>query len=165
MMNVLRWLTAASVGAAILSSVAAAAIAQTPAELVKQRQDLMDGWYPKFYKSFAEVARGQSTDIAAVPAKAKEAAALVRTIPSLFPAGTGHDVVATTRAKPEIWSDRAQFEANVTTLATETEKLGDVAKTGDLAAYKAQYAAVGKACTSCHGGPTKSGGPFRTEEN
>ena len=164
-MNVLRWLIAPSVGALIMSAVTVAAIAQTPAEIVKQRQDLMDQWYPKFLKSFAEVARGQSTDIAGVPAKAKEAATLVRTIPSLFPAGTGHDVVPTTRAKPEIWSNRTQFEANVAALATETEKLGDIAKSGDIEAYKTQYAAVGKACTSCHGGPTKSGGPFRMEEN
>jgi cytochrome c556 len=164
-MHISRWLIAAGVGAAIMSTATTSAIAQTPAEIVKQRQDLMDGWYPKFYKSFAEIARGQSTDIAAVPAKAKEAATLVRTIPSLFPPGTGQDVVPTTRAKPEIWSNRTQFDANVAALATETEKLGDIAKSGDIEAYKTQYAAVGKACTSCHGGPSKSGGPFRMEGN
>jgi len=159
------------VGALVLGAIAAAAIAGTevlaqasPAETVKTRQDLMESFYPKYYRGFVQVSRGQSTDIASIPEKAKEAAAEVRKIPSLFPPGTGRDAGLKTRAKPEIWSERAEFEANAAKLATETEKLGDIAKGGDIEAVKAQVAVVGQACAACHGGPTKSGGKFRFEE-
>ena len=68
--------------------------------------------------------------------------------PALFPDGTqtGHE----TKAKPEIWSDRAGFEKAAATMAAAADRLGDVAKTGDKAAFKAAFEDLGKACGSCH---------------
>jgi cytochrome c556 len=163
------------IGALVLGVMAAAAIATdvaaqapaapaTPAEAVKARKDFMNGLWTNYYRGFVQVARGESTDLAAVSDKAQEAAAAVRRIPSLFPAGSGPDVVPGTRAKPEVWSQRAEFEAAAAKLADETAKLGDIAKGGNLDATKAQVAVVGQACAGCHGGPAKSGGKFRTEE-
>ncbi len=137
--------------------------AQDPAQTVKARQDLMKSLFPNYYRGFNQVARGESTDIASIPAKARQASAAVRTMPALFPAGTGRDVVPTARAKPEIWSQRAEFEKTAATLAAETDKLGEIAQAGNLEAVKTQVAAVMKSCTGCHGGPAKSGGKFRFE--
>jgi cytochrome c556 len=158
-------------GALVLGVIAAAAVAQTdvlaqanPAEAAKARKDLMESLWPNYYRGFVQIARGESTDIASVPEKAQQAAAAVRRIPSLFPPGSGREAVPTTRAKPEIWSQRAEFEATAAKLAEETDRLGEIAKGGNLDAVKAQVAAVGQACAGCHGGPTKSGGKFRAEE-
>ncbi len=68
--------------------------------------------------------------------------------PALFPDGTqtGHE----TKAKPEIWSDRAGFEKAAATMAATAEKLGEVAKTGDKAAFATAFDAMGKTCGGCH---------------
>jgi len=158
------------VGALVLGLVTAAAIGipvlaqqMAPADAVKARQDLMKGLFPNHFRAFVAIARGESTDIASLPEKTQLAVAEVRKLPALFPPGTGREAVPATRGKPEIWSERAEFEANAAKLADETAKLGDIAKGGNLDAVKAQVAAVNQACTGCHGGPPKSGGKFRFE--
>lgn len=75
---------------------------------------------------------------------------------SLFPEGTGPDKVKS-ESKPEIWTQRDKFLAAAAAFEAETLKLVDVAKTGDLAAYKAQTDKVGQACGACHE-------PFRVED-
>lgn len=158
------------IGALVLGVAAAALVAQSgvlaqpaPADVVKARQDLMKSLFPTYYRGFVQVARGESTDIASIPQKAQQAAAEVRRFVTLFPPGTEAGKVPNARAKPEIWSQQAEFRAAADKLATETERLGEIARGGDLNAVKAQVANVTQACGGCHGGPPKSGGKFRTE--
>ena len=146
-----------------LALVAGAAGAQDVKAVVKERQDLMGGLFRNYYRDFSQVARGESTDVAGIPAKSQQAVAALQKFGTLFPTGTGREAVPDTRAKPEVWSQRANFDAALTKLITETQKLGDVAKTGGVDAVKTQYAVVAEACGGCHGGPGKSGGTFRFE--
>jgi cytochrome c556 len=140
-----------------------AAWAQDAAQAVKERHEIMKDLWSNYYRGFAQVARGESTDVASIPQKASEASATIRHFVTLFPPGSSPDKFPETRAKPEIWSDRAGFEATANTLATETDRLGEAAKSGNVDAVKAQFAKVSQACGGCHGGPTKSGGKYRTE--
>ena len=55
-----------------------------------------------------------------------------------------------TKALPEIFTDKAKFEAAADRLMAETAKLGQVARARDEAGVKAQFGAVGKACGGCH---------------
>jgi cytochrome c556 len=55
-----------------------------------------------------------------------------------------------TRAKPEIWSERAKFDAAASKMQDEMVKLNAAAKTGDPAALKAAAGSVGQACKGCH---------------
>ncbi|GAB4565938.1 MAG: cytochrome c [Rhizobacter sp.] len=55
-----------------------------------------------------------------------------------------------TKAKPEIWSERAKFDASATKMQDEMVKFNAAAKTGDLAAIKTAVGAVGQACKGCH---------------
>ena len=80
-----------------------------------------------------------------------------------FPPGTGRDAVPDTRAKPEIWSRRAEFEAAAAKLVEESDKLLAAAKSNDAAALRAQFGPFGQACGGCHEGPVRSGGTFRFE--
>ena len=57
-----------------------------------------------------------------------------------------------TKALPEIFTDKAKFEAAADRLMAETAKLGQVARARDEAGVKAQFGAVGKACGACHDG-------------
>jgi cytochrome c556 len=72
--------------------------------------------------------------------------------------------VPTTRAKPEVWTQRADFDAAMTALVDALKTMGDDAKKGDVEKVKADWTIAAKACGACHGGPKKSGGKFRFEE-
>ena len=69
-------------------------------------------------------------------------------IPSLFPAGSekGDD----TKALPEIWSNRAEFEKDAANLTTQAEKLVQLAEADDKAGFATQFQATGQACGACH---------------
>ena len=157
------WIKRVAFLALTISLTATAVLAQNAPAVVKERQETMKSFWPNFYRGFSQVARGESTDVAAIPAKTQEAVAALQKLATLFPAGSGREATPDTRAKPEIWSQRSAFDAALTKLVSETQKLGDVAKTGNLEAVKAQFAAVSEACGGCHGGPAKSGGTFRFE--
>jgi len=64
-----------------------------------------------------------------------------------FGEGTGE---GKTRAKPEIWTHRADFDAKMDEMVTEAAKLPAAARGGNLAALKSQVNAVGDACDQCH---------------
>jgi cytochrome c556 len=56
----------------------------------------------------------------------------------------------TTRAKPEIWENKADFESKMNDLKSAAEKLQQVANTNDRKAIAQQVGATGKACKACH---------------
>jgi cytochrome c556 len=138
--------------------------ASDPATIVKERQDFMGTFWPSYLKEFAGIAKGASTDISGVPAKAAGLAADARKIVGYFPAGTGRDAVPKSRARPEVWTDQAGFEAAAAAFVKEADKLEAVAKEGKLEAIKAQIGATAQACFGCHEAPVKGGGKYRFEE-
>lgn len=64
-----------------------------------------------------------------------------------FPEGSDKGM---TRAKPEIWSDKADFEGKMKDMREAVAKLNEVAATGDKDAIRQQFGATGKTCKSCH---------------
>jgi cytochrome c556 len=74
-------------------------------------------------------------------------AKIVSTIPrNYFPEGSDKD----TKAKPEIWQKRADFDSKMDKMISEVAKLPAVVRGGDMAAFKQQVGETGKACKSCH---------------
>lgn len=67
-----------------------------------------------------------------------------------FPAGSGPETGAKTRAKAEIWAKPKEFETAQKLFAERAPKLNAAAGTGDIAAVRAQFGEVGKACKNCH---------------
>lgn len=55
-----------------------------------------------------------------------------------------------TKARPDIWKDQAKFKAAADKMQSEVAKLVQVARTGDMAALKAQVGTTGGACKACH---------------
>ena len=136
-------------------------LAQTPAQIVENRQDAMDKMWPDYYRDIARTVRSGTPDLTLVATKAAQAIEHVKKAEQLFPPGTGHDVVPATRAKPEVWTERADFEAAFKALADATKAIGEDAKAGDAEKVKADWTNLAKACGACHGGPEESGGKFR----
>lgn len=55
-----------------------------------------------------------------------------------------------TKAKPEIWENKAKFDDNASKMQAEMTKLAAAAKTGNLDNIKAAVNATGGACKACH---------------
>jgi cytochrome c556 len=62
----------------------------------------------------------------------------------------GSDQGAPTKAKPEIWKDRAKFDQLAQAMQAETTKLVAAAQTGDPAQLRTAVSATGKTCNNCH---------------
>ena len=73
--------------------------------------------------------------------------AMLSTVPkNYFGEGTDKD----TKAKPEIWTHRADFDAKMDKMAGEARKLPAVVRSGDLAAIRKQVDDLDHACKACH---------------
>jgi cytochrome c556 len=103
-------------------------------------------------KAIYAVVDAKSGDLADMQKRALLIQADAGKIPPLFPAGTSADQFpGKTHAKPEIWQDFDGFKQHAATLGTEAGKLADAAKSGDMAAFSAQFDTMGeKACGGCH---------------
>lgn len=79
-------------------------------------------------------------------------AGLAKRMVAMFPAGTGMtDMPGKTRAKPEIWTEKAKFKAAAMTLAEWSEDLEQAALSGDKSKIAAAMKGFGKAaCGTCH---------------
>ena len=141
-----RFLIAAIVGLA--TAVPAAAQFRNTEHAIKYRQSVMQMQAFHFGRISA-MASGRMPFDAKVAA---EDAALLNTIDKLpFIAFIdGSDKGGDTRAKPEIWKERAKFDAAAVKLREEVVKLNAAAKTGSLDAIKAATGGVGQACKACH---------------
>ncbi len=65
----------------------------------------------------------------------------------LFPPGSDRE---DDRARPEIWTNRAEFDRIGATLIAAVERLAQAAQAGDRAAFAAAFQATSAACSGCH---------------
>lgn len=133
---------------AALTALPAAAQFRNAEAAVKYRQSVMQVQGFHVGRLFA-MANGR------VPFDAKlaaEDAQVLETVSKLsFVAfGDGTDKVASSNAKPEIWKDRAKFDAAAQKMQEDVVKLNAAAKTGSLDAIKAAVGGVGQSCKACH---------------
>ncbi len=106
------------------------------------------------YDLQAGVAAGMKTvieaggDVKGLVDGAKGLSSWGHVIPALFPDGTqsGHN----TKARPEVWSDRAGFQKAAQTFWMEADKLAILADANDKAGFAAQYTVTTQACGACH---------------
>lgn len=73
-------------------------------------------------------------------------------VPGMFPTGTGMADLpeGATNARPEIWTNRADFEAKAAAFAEEAQTLADLARAEDAAGFAAQWTVVRATCQTCH---------------
>jgi cytochrome c556 len=58
--------------------------------------------------------------------------------------------VGDTKAKPDIWKNRQEFEKLMSNFQDDVTKLYQAAKTGDQSTVKTQFGNTAKACKACH---------------
>ena len=79
---------------------------------------------------------------------ARGVARWARALPTLFPDSTA--VVTPTRARPEIWRSKADFEAKAAAYAVAADRLAEAAASGDKQAFADQHRATAATCKACH---------------
>jgi cytochrome c556 len=135
-------------GALVALSLPAAAQFAKPEDAVKYRQSSLFVMGQHFARIGA-MANGRVPFDAKVAADNAEIVAAMAKLPwAAF--GPGTDKGAPTKAKPEIWTEQAKFKDAGDKAMAETTKLAAAAKTGNLDALKAAFAATAGTCKACH---------------
>lgn len=98
----------------------------------------------------ATKAAAGSGDFATASAKAKELAATVHALPTLFPAGSGPADGVKTRAKPEVWTDAAGFKKAADKAAADADAIVTAADSKSADAVNAAITAFQADCAACH---------------
>jgi cytochrome c556 len=142
-----RLLLAVAAAAGLATALPAAAQFAKPEDAVKYRKAAFTVMAAHFGR-VAAMANGRIPFEAKAAASNAEIATMVSTLPFAgFVKGTDK---GDTKAKPEIWSDRAKFDAAASKMQEEMAKLNAAAKTGDQGAIKTAAGGVGQACKACH---------------
>ena len=101
------------------------------------------------YQPLAEMVRGRRPfDTADFRKRAVRLAFLAQQLRDGF--APGSDAGAMTDARPEIWTQRADFDAKLEDLVRESKALREAAKSGDEARIKEQFSKTSAACKNCH---------------
>lgn len=142
--SVFRITTAVGIAAVLVAC--ATGTKMSSQEAIAARQKLMKEQGAAM-KSISEKAKaGQVQQIGPDAQKLVETS---KQIPALFPQGSLDPNVS--RAKPEIWQKRSEFEGYAKTLQSKATQLASTAGTGNAQATGAAIADLGKTtCTACH---------------
>lgn len=133
--------------AAVLASPASAQFAK-PEDAIKYRQSALFVMAQHFGRIGAMVNGKAPYDAKAAADNAEVVAAMSKLPWAGF--GPGTDKGATTRAKPEIWSEQDKFKERHEKLTGETAKLVVAARTNNLDTLKTAFTDTAGACKGCH---------------
>ena len=127
-------------------AVAVGATAMTATEAIKQRQAEMEGVRDGMKTLGAMAKKEQPFDAEAVQANAAKIAGHLEQSAALFPEGSDAGDVQTW-AKPEIWTDRENFD---TILESTHQAAVDLQSVTEAEAFPPALGKLGNGCKSCH---------------
>jgi len=87
-------------------------------------------------------------DAAEFARRAERVAAVAPMLTEAFPPES--QGVANSKLKPEMWANRADFDAKLKDLLDRSAQLAAVAKAGDLEKSQAAWVSTANACKACH---------------
>ncbi len=145
----LQSLIAAAAGAVLLAAaLPAAAQFAKPSDAIEYRQGVLFAMGQHMGRIGA-MANNKAPFDAKVAAENAEVLAYLSKLPFAgFGPGTdkGHD----TKAKPEIWKEKAKFDDLTKKMQDSVAKLATAAKSGEEAQVKAAFGEAAKSCKTCH---------------
>ncbi|HYF22236.1 MAG TPA: cytochrome c [Caulobacteraceae bacterium] len=139
-------LASVALGACVTASASSRPDRLAPEEIVRARQAAFHMSAAAMGNMRAAVEAGREPSQQAFAARG--VARWAEVLPTMFPEETRG--VGPSRARAEIWTNKADFEAKAAAYATEAGKLAAVAKAGDRAAFELQFKAATATCKSCH---------------
>ena len=145
-----KLLLAAATVAGLAAALPAAAQFQKPEDAIKYRQSALTVMSTHFGRVGAMV-QGKVPFDAAAAASNGEIVAMMSKLPFVaFVDGTSLSAAGNTKAKPEIWTERAKFDAAASKMQEEAVKFAAATKGGNLDQIKAAAGNLGGACKACH---------------
>ena len=102
------------------------------------------------YKSVNDQLRSGNLDKASLQAAAARIQATAKAQYGWFPKGSGPEAGVKTAARPEIWTQPAQFKAAQDGFATQAAAFAKAVASGNTATLAAQTKQLGAACSACH---------------
>ena len=133
-----------AVAATIVITISAGAMTAT--EAIKDRQKEMEGVRDGLMALAAIAKKEQPFDAKVVQANAAKLAGHLEKAEKLFPEGSGEGE-AQTWAKPEIWTDRAQFDK---LMSSSHQAAVDLQSVTEAEALGPALGKLGFGCKSCH---------------
>ncbi|HUE46081.1 MAG TPA: cytochrome c [Aestuariivirgaceae bacterium] len=140
-MPVARYVSFAAIAGLAVAGFVAAALA---ADVIEERQDVMKS-NGDAMKALSAIAKNEAPfDAAVVQESGETIAAGLTKAKDLFPEGSGE---GDTRAKPEIWQDKADFNRHREETITAAQALAAVT---EQANFMPALANLGNGCKGCH---------------
>ncbi len=137
-----------AIGAVVTSDDALAQGGPTAEQAIKYRQGVYKAILWNFGPMAAVVQGKAPYNAQEFTRRAERVATLAPMLIEGYPPGS--DAGATTRAKPEIWQNMAEFRELMSTMEGKASDLAAAARTGDEAKAKAAFGQLGGACKACH---------------
>jgi cytochrome c556 len=134
---------------AVMAAAPASAQFARAEDAVKYRQGALYVLSQHFARIGAMVNGRTPYDARAAVENAELVAALARLPATGFGKGTEH---VSQKAKPEIWTEQAQFKEQSDRMVNESARMLAAARANNLDQLKAAYAATAATCKSCHDG-------------
>jgi cytochrome c556 len=134
-------MVAAMAGAFAVSALGPTTLAQDAAAAVKARQDIMKS------NGAANGKIAKSDNAKEIETEARVLEGNAKKLATLWPAGSATD---TSRAKAEIWSNKADFDSKLKAFETAATATAAAAAKGDVAAAKDAHKGVAAQCGGCH---------------
>lgn len=128
------------------SAAAPALDAQAIRGIVLARQAAMHMSTTLMVKSVRPAVRSGS-DVREQVAAAEGMAMWAEAIPGMFPPGSN---APDSRARPEIWTNKADFDAKAGAYREAALRLAELGRKGDTAGFAAQVEVVQARCGACH---------------
>ena len=142
-----RMLLAVATVIGLASALPASAQFQKPEDAIKYRQSAMFVMGNHMGRLGAMVQGRVPFDAAQASANADVLLVMSKLPFAGFTEGT---TAANSKAKPEIWTESAKFDAGAQRMQEAMVKLNEAAKSANLDQIKAAFGPVGQSCKSCH---------------
>jgi len=143
----IRRIHLAAVAAAVTLS--AAPLLAAPADLVRSRIENFRELGASM-KAVNDALRSPTPQTMLIQISARQIVNSARAMYGWFPAGTGPESGAKTRAKPLIWAQAAKFKKAQDAFGAQALSLQRVAASGNADAIRIETAKLGATCKGCH---------------
>jgi cytochrome c556 len=134
---------------AILALTIATASAQDMAGVISARKDHFHQIGVSF-KALNDETHAGSPNWQTIRSSAQMLTQLISEIPGWFPAGSGPESGAKTRAKAQIWATGSSFQEDARLAHAAAQSLLKAAGGNDVTAVTAGVKALGQRCAACH---------------
>jgi cytochrome c556 len=139
---------------ALLAGLTAALAQEKPPSKAEQAIKYRQSVYKVILWNFgpvAAMAQGKIPyDAAEFARRAERVATMAPMLLEGYPEGTASEPGIKTRARPEIWENKAEFEKLMHDMENKTAALATVAREGDFDKSKAAFGDAAAACKACH---------------